>query len=239
MNSELAKDPRIIVALDISTEQELEKLTAQLDPKLCRVKVGKELFTRFGPQFVEKLHKLGFSVFLDLKFHDIPNTVANACRAAADLGVWMLNVHASGGRKMLETAAEALSKIQTARPLLVGVTILTSLDQNDIQEIGLSGTPNENVQRLAKLSEECGLDGVVCSPLEVESLRAQCGTEFLFVTPGVRPAGSSTADQKRVMTPSQALEAGAHYLVIGRPITRADDPSQALEAISLGVNAIA
>lgn len=220
----------IIVALDFADSSKALELLSRLDPKQCRVKVGKELFCRGGPALVEKMVKLGFDVFLDLKFHDIPNTVAQACIAGADLGVWMINVHALGGRKMMEAARAALSS-QPKPPLLIAVTVLTSLEANDLPEIGLTGTPQENVLRLAVLAKQAGMDGVVCSPLEASALRAIHGKNFLLVTPGVRPQGSEKGDQKRVMTPAEALRQGADYLVIGRPITAAADPGRALMSI--------
>lgn len=230
-----ANDPRIIVALDFPDTRPAFDLLSQIDPEQCRVKIGKEMFTRAGPAFVEKVTAQGFQVFLDLKYHDIPNTVAAACAAAADLGVWMLNVHASGGRKMMTLAAERLAALPGDRPLLIAVTILTSLAQEDIAEIGYPGTPAENVSRLAALAEQSGLDGVVCSPLEVDALRAERGAEFRLVTPGVRPAGTGTDDQKRIMTPGDAIRAGASYLVVGRPVTAAADPLASLQAINAEV----
>ena len=230
-----ANDPRIIVALDFPDTRPAFDLLSQIDPEQCRVKIGKEMFTRAGPAFVEKVTAQGFQVFLDLKYHDIPNTVAAACAAAADLGVWMLNVHASGGRKMMTLAAERLAALSGDRPLLIAVTILTSLAQEDIAEIGYPGTPAENVSRLAALAEQSGLDGVVCSPLEVDALRAERGAGFRLVTPGVRPAGASTDDQKRIMTPGDAIRAGASYLVVGRPVTAAADPLASLQAINAEV----
>ena len=228
-------DPRIIVALDFPDTRPAFDLLSQIDPEQCRVKIGKEMFTRAGPAFVEKVMAQGFQVFLDLKYHDIPNTVAAACAAAADLGVWMLNVHASGGRKMMTLAAERLAALPGDRPLLIAVTILTSLAQEDIAEIGYPGTPAENVSRLAALAEQSGLDGVVCSPLEVDALRAERGAGFRLVTPGVRPAGTGTDDQKRIMTPGDAIRAGASYLVVGRPVTAAADPLASLQAINAEV----
>ncbi len=221
----------VIVALDFPNEAKALSLVDQLDTSLCRLKVGKELFTRLGPAFVEKLVGRGFDVFLDLKFHDIPNTVAAACDAAADLGVWMMNLHASGGRKMMQTARERLEG-KSHRPKLIAVTILTSLGEEDIHEIGFSGTPGENVLRLATLAESAGLDGVVCSPLEAAAIREQAGQDFLLVTPGVRPASASLDDQKRVMTPAEAMAAGSSCLVIGRPVTAAPDPLRALKDIN-------
>ncbi|MET0047835.1 MAG: orotidine-5'-phosphate decarboxylase [Sedimenticola sp.] len=228
--SVINKDPRIIVALDFPAEAPALELVSSLDPSLCRLKVGKEMFTRLGPAFVEKLAARGFDIFLDLKFHDIPNTVAAACAAAADLGVWMMNVHASGGRKMMETARDRLEGL-SQRPLLIGVTILTSMGEEDIAEVGYSGTPADNVSRLARLADASGLDGIVCSPLEASVVRPDVSGDFLLVTPGVRPAFASTDDQKRIMTPRNALENGADMLVIGRPITAAADPMEALRLI--------
>lgn len=221
---------KIIIALDYKDEASTMALVDQLEPSLCRLKVGKELFVRCGPGLVEKLIHKGFDVFLDLKFHDIPNTVAAACQAAADMGVWMVNVHASGGRNMMMAAREAIEQA-THKPLLIGVTILTSLSRSDIAEIGLDIEPAEQVLRLAKLAKESGLDGVVCSPLEVQTLKQEVSKDFILVTPGVRPVGSDTGDQQRIMTPAQALSAGSDYLVIGRPITAADNPIQALKSI--------
>ena len=223
--------PRIIVALDYADAGDALTIVDRLDPTLCRLKVGKELFTRSGPELVRAVGRRGFDVFLDLKFHDIPNTVAQACRAAADLGVWMVNVHAQGGRKMMQAAREALVEYEE-RPLLIAVTILTSLGTEDLAEIGLSGSPADNVLRLATLTRDCGLDGVVCSPQEAGNLRQALGRGFQLITPGVRPAGAALDDQRRVMTPSQAIESGATYLVIGRPITQATDPVATLMAIT-------
>jgi orotidine-5'-phosphate decarboxylase len=223
-------DPRVIVALDFPDSTSAMQLVEQLDPGLCRLKVGKELFTAVGPQFVEQLQGKGFEVFLDLKFHDIPNTVAKACEAAAHLGVWMVNVHALGGRKMMEAASEAMAKFSRA-PKLIAVTILTSMGDEELQEIHLQGTPQDNVEHLARLAQSAGLDGVVCSPREASVLREKLGDLFVLVTPGVRPAGASADDQKRIMTPRQAIDAGSTYLVIGRPITKAPDPLEALRVI--------
>lgn len=226
----MPSDPKIIIALDYSDKASAMNLVDQLDGQHCRLKIGKEMFTRFGPAFVEDVQKRGFDVFLDLKYHDIPNTVARACQAACDLGVWMLNVHASGGRRMMEAAREAVSA-HAHQPKLIAVTMLTSLDQSDIAEVGYSGTPEENVLRLAELTSASGLDGIVCSPREVSMLRGKLGQDFLLVTPGIRPAGGSGDDQRRTMTPAEALQAGSSYLVIGRPITAAADPMQALLTI--------
>jgi len=225
------KNPRIIVALDFPSADEAINVVSSLDPSMCRVKVGKELFTRSGPSLVEQLLKRGFEVFLDLKFHDIPNTVAQACRAAAELGVWMINVHALGGRRMMEAAREAIDST-SHKPLLIGVTILTSLGKEDLLEVGLPADPEENVLRLARLAESSGLDGVVCSAKEVSVLRENVRKDFCLVTPGVRPAGASIGDQKRIMTPEKAMESGSSYLVIGRPITQAENPRAELEKIN-------
>ncbi|HSO07316.1 MAG TPA: orotidine-5'-phosphate decarboxylase [Pelomicrobium sp.] len=231
-------EPRIIVALDYATAEAALALASALDPRLCRLKVGKELFTAAGPQLVERLMGRGFEIFLDLKFHDIPNTVAGACRAAARLGVWMVNVHALGGRAMLEAAREALGGTPH-RPLLTAVTVLTSLEQRDLDEIGLQGSPASAAERLAGLAHAYGLDGVVCSPQEAATLRERFGTGFRLVTPGVRPAGSAHGDQARVATPAAAIAAGADDLVIGRPITQAPDPGAALAAIATEIGAAA
>jgi len=228
----LRAGPRIIVALDFAEVERVRALVSRLDPNRCRLKVGKELFTHAGPSMVAELCACGFDVFLDLKFHDIPNTVARACQVAAELGVWMVNVHASGGRKMLEAARAALTAVRRP-PLLVAVTVLTSLDIQDMKEIGWQGSVEDNVLRLAELTHSAGLDGVVCSPREVVLLRARFGPDFQLVTPGIRPAGAGMNDQSRTLTPRQALDAGANYLVIGRPITGAADPLAALAAIEI------
>jgi orotidine-5'-phosphate decarboxylase len=220
-------DPKIIIALDYPAIAPALALAERLQPELCRLKVGKELFTATGPALLEQLMKRGFEIFLDLKFHDIPNTTARACKAAAALGVWMVNVHALGGRKMLEAAREAVDS-SAHRPKLIAVTMLTSMAQEDLAGIGINATPAEMVLRLAILARDSGLDGVVCSAQEAALLRRQCGNEFCLVTPGIRPAQASLDDQSRVMTPLAALQAGSSYLVIGRPITKAVDPLQAL-----------
>jgi orotidine-5'-phosphate decarboxylase len=221
---------KIIVALDFADAASALALVERLDPALCRLKVGKELFTVAGPELVRALVARGFEVFLDLKFHDIPNTVAAACRAAAALGVWMLNVHASGGRRMMTAAQDALADLP-APPLLIAVTVLTSMSAEDLGEVGVSGAPADQVLRLARLAQACKLDGVVCSAQEAAMLRGELGTDFRLVTPGIRPAGAEAGDQRRVMTPAQALRAGATDLVIGRPITAASDPLAALKQI--------
>ncbi|EED33757.1 orotidine 5'-phosphate decarboxylase [gamma proteobacterium NOR5-3] len=221
----------VIVALDYAQMTQALALAAALDPKACRLKVGKELFTAAGPVLVERLQSMGFEVFLDLKFHDIPNTVAGALRSAAALGVWMVNVHVSGGRRMLEASVEALTGVSTP-PLLIGVTVLTSMDTQDFGELGYQASLSEQVLRLASLARDCGLQGVVCSAQEASILRKQLGATFALVTPGIRPAGSTRDDQRRVLTPAEAITAGSSYLVVGRPITRAEDPGAALNAIN-------
>lgn len=225
------QEPRVIIAFDFPTADAALELASRLDPAQCRIKVGSELFTSAGPALVEELVKRGFGIFLDLKFHDIPNTVAAACRAAARLGVWMLNVHASGGRAMLEAARGAIPPSPDA-PLLIAVTALTSMSAADLLAIGLNETPEEIVLRLARLARSCGLDGVVCSALEAETLRKQCGEAFHLVTPGIRPADAAVNDQRRTTTPAAAIAAGVDYLVVGRPVTGAADPVEALARIN-------
>ena len=237
MNTAENLEPRVIVALDFPDAQSALALVARLEPGLCRLKVGKELFTRAGPALVSELVERGFDVFLDLKFHDIPNTVASACHAAADLGVWMLNVHALGGERMLVAAREGVARAAHA-PLLVAVTILTSMDASDLAGVGISGTPEENVVRLATLAHACGLDGVVCSSRETAGLRDRLGADFKLVTPGIRPSGSQQDDQRRVMTPVDAVSGGSSYLVIGRPVTQADDPISVLRTINSELSAL-
>ena len=221
---------RVIVALDVPTTDQALAITQRLDPHRCRVKVGSELFTAAGPALIEKLHALRFEVFLDLKYHDIPNTVAAACRAASRLGVWMLNVHALGGGAMMRAARDAIAGFGV-RPLLIGVTVLTSMGEEELREGGIPFSPADLVARLAGLVHSSGLDGVVCSAQEAAMLRTRFGAGFALVTPGIRPAHAPGDDQRRVTTPAQALAAGADYLVIGRPITRADDPRAAVSAI--------
>ncbi|WP_250462669.1 orotidine-5'-phosphate decarboxylase [Microbulbifer litoralis] len=221
----------VIVALDYDNADAALAMADQLDPARCRVKVGKELFTAAGPELVRSLVERGFEVFLDLKFHDIPNTVAKAVKAAAELGVWMVNVHASGGARMMEAALEALQPLGDNRPLLIGVTVLTSTAPEELAATGVSRSLGEQVAFLAGQVKDCGLDGVVCSAQEARALRRQCGADFALVTPGIRPAGAAADDQRRIVTPAQALEWGADYLVIGRPITAADRPAEALNGI--------
>lgn len=240
-------DKAIIVALDFDNKQEALELVEQLDPNHCRLKVGKEMFTAFGAEWVTLLIDKGFDVFLDLKFHDIPNTVAKACVAAAKLGVWMVNVHATGGREMMQAAQKALdeyyltqkqlalandSNVEVRKTLLIAVTILTSMNEKTFEELGYQRSLPEQVSHLAKIAQESGLDGVVCSAKEASQLTQQLGKAFLLVTPGIRPANSSSDDQNRIMTPESAVLAGSSYLVIGRPITQASDPLKSLCDIS-------
>jgi orotidine-5'-phosphate decarboxylase len=228
---------RVIVALDYPDATLAMEFVDRIRPADCRLKIGKELFMRTGSPLVELLVKSGFDVFLDLKFHDIPTTVGKACAAAADLGVWMMNVHALGGVRMLESARTAID-VAGSKAKLIAVTILTSMNESDLQGVGLAGTPGENVERLAGLASETGLDGVVCSAQEAARLRSLIGENFLLITPGVRPAGSSADDQRRIMTPADAVRSGASYLVIGRPVTRSDDPARTLLTINSELNAL-
>ncbi|AXH83564.1 TPA: orotidine-5'-phosphate decarboxylase [Haemophilus influenzae] len=226
---------KIIVALDYEKEAEALALVDQIDPSLCRLKVGKEMFTTLGINFVKQLHQRNFDVFLDLKYHDIPNTVARAVRSAADLGVWMVDLHASGGLRMMEEAKKILEPYGKDAPLLIAVTVLTSMEDLDLLQIGINASPMEQVLRLAHLTQRAGLDGVVCSPQEVEILRNACGEDFKLVTPGIRPIGTDFGDQRRVMTPTAAIRAGSDYLVIGRPITQADNPAEVLRFINVSI----
>ena len=226
---------KIIVALDYEKESDALALVDQIDPNLCRLKVGKEMFTTLGINFVKQLHQRHFDVFLDLKYHDIPNTVARAVRSAADLGVWMVDLHASGGLRMMEEAKRILEPYGKDAPLLIAVTVLTSMEDLDLLQIGINASPMEQVLRLAHLTQRAGLDGVVCSPQEVEILRNACGEDFKLVTPGIRPIGADFGDQRRVMTPTAAIRAGSDYLVIGRPITKADNPAEVLRSINASI----
>ena len=228
----MSQDAKVLIALDYANEQDALDFVSKISPADCRLKVGKEMFTYFGPQFVKKLTEKGFDVFLDLKFHDIPNTVAKAVTAAAELGVWMVNVHASGGPEMMSKAKQALEKYGDDAPLLIAVTILTSMDEAELKRLNIDKTPQEQVMFLANLAKESGLDGVVCSAQEATALKQALGQEFKLVTPGIRPAGSAKGDQKRVMTPKEAIDAGSDYLVIGRPITQATDPQATLIEIN-------
>ncbi len=220
----------VIIALDFNNERDTLNLVEQLSPDECKLKVGKELFTACGPSIVKMLVSRRFDVFLDLKFHDIPNTVAQALQAARDLGVWMVNVHASGGARMMDAARAALDGKDD--PLLIAVTVLTSMEQQDLAQIGISAPLDQHILHLATLAANASLDGVVCSAMESSMLRNALGAEFCLVTPGIRPVGSDSADQRRIVTPREAMDAGSHYLVIGRPITQSDNPAAALSAIN-------
>jgi orotidine-5'-phosphate decarboxylase len=231
--SQSRNNSKVIVALDFPDEKSTMQLVEQLDPGMCRVKVGKELFIRCGPLLVKQLIADGFDVFLDLKFHDIPNTVARACEAAAELGVWMVNVHSLGGLAMMQAAREALNDDNA--PLLIAVTLLTSSGEKELADLGIQQTPVEFVKHLSSLAQQAGLDGVVCSAQEASVLRQQGGEDFILVTPGIRPEGSAGDDQQRVVTPQKAAANGSDYLVIGRPVTRADHPAQVLQAINASI----
>lgn len=226
----------IFVALDYADADSAWPLIDKLSPQQCGLKVGKELFTSAGPEFVRALVERGFKVFLDLKFHDIPNTVGKAVRAAAELGVWMVNVHASGGQRMLEAARDSIANMPE-KPYLIAVTVLTSMTEEDLQQVGIDVSPQQHVLRLAQLAKKAGLDGVVCSAHEAQMISEHCGTGFMRVTPGIRPAGSEQGDQRRVMTPKEASDLGIEVLVIGRPITQASDPVAALNAIQESLTA--
>ncbi|TMM43256.1 orotidine-5'-phosphate decarboxylase [Colwellia ponticola] len=229
-------DPKVVVALDFDKKQDALSFVDKIQPTDARLKVGKEMFTYFGPEFVKQLTGKGFDVFLDLKFHDIPNTVAKAVTAAADLGVWMVNVHASGGSQMMTKAKQALDSYGKDAPLLIAVTVLTSMGQEDLHGLGINKTPAEQVNFLANLTKQSGLDGVVCSAWEAEQLKLDLGKEFKLITPGIRPAGSAQDDQQRIMTPKQAIDVGVDYLVIGRPITKAVDPQAILQQINSSIS---
>ncbi|MGJ7468255.1 orotidine-5'-phosphate decarboxylase [Kosakonia cowanii] len=230
--SRAVTDSPVVVALDYANRDSALAFVDRIDPRDCRLKVGKEMFTLFGPQFVRELQQRGFDIFLDLKFHDIPNTTAHAVKAAADLGVWMVNVHASGGARMMTAAKEALLPFGADAPLLIAVTVLTSMEASDLQDIGINATPAEHAERLARLTQQCGLDGVVCSAQEAVRFKSELGQAFKLVTPGIRPQGSDAGDQRRIMTPEQALQAGVDYMVIGRPVTQSADPAQTLKVIN-------
>jgi len=228
-------DPKVVVALDFDKKQDALSFVDKIQPSDARLKVGKEMFTYFGPEFVKQLTGKGFDVFLDLKFHDIPNTVAKAVTAAADLGVWMVNVHASGGSQMMTKAKESLDTYGEDAPLLIAVTVLTSMNEADLRGLGIQKTPAEQVKFLADLTKQSGLDGVVCSAWEAEQLKSDLGKEFKLITPGIRPAGSAQDDQQRIMTPKKAIDVGVDYLVIGRPITKATDPQLILQEINSSI----
>ena len=229
------KNKNIIVALDYDSEYKALNFLDSIDPSSCRIKVGKEMFTLFGPSLIKSIHSRGFSVFLDLKFHDIPNTCANAVRAAAELGVWMVNVHASGGEKMMSAAKKIIEPYGNNKPLLIAVTVLTSFDPSDLISVGINKSTNEQVLHLAKLAHQCELDGVVCSALETPLIKQNIDKSFLTVTPGIRMVDDSLNDQSRVMSPLNAIKNGSDYLVIGRSITSSDKPSLVLEGITSSI----
>ncbi len=231
----LMLDPKVVVALDFDKKNDALSFVDRISPADCKLKVGKEMFTYFGSEFVKQLTGKGFDVFLDLKFHDIPNTVAKAVTAAADLGVWMVDIHASGGSQMMTKAKEALVNYGNEAPLLIAVTVLTSMSENDLRGLGITKSPAEQVTFLANLAKESGLDGVVCSAWEAEQLKLSLGKTFKLITPGIRPAGSAKDDQQRIMTPKQAMDVGVDYLVIGRPITKAFDPQLVLAKINQSI----
>lgn len=223
---------KVVVALDFDDQAKALSFVDSISADSCRLKIGKEMFTYFGPEFVKLLVGKGFDVFLDLKFHDIPNTVAKAVTAAAELGVWMVNVHASGGQKMMQAASSALKPYGDKAPLLIAVTVLTSMEQEELPLIGVESPLDEHVLKLASLAKNSGLDGVVCSAREAKILKSALGNDFQLITPGIRPVGCDVGDQKRIMTPPQAIDAGSDYLVIGRPITQSSQPQQVLAAIN-------
>ena len=239
-SSRVVTDSPILVALDYDSRDKALAFVDRIDPRDCRLKVGKELFTLTGPDLVRSLQQRGFDVFLDLKFHDIPNTTAHAVAAAAELGVWMVNVHASGGKRMMTAAREALLPYGKDAPLLIAVTVLTSMEASDLADLGLNIAPADYAARLATLTRDCGLDGVVCSAQEAVRFKQELGQDFKLITPGIRPAGSDAGDQRRIMTPLQAQQAGVDYMVIGRPITQSNDPAQTLRDIraSLSLEAL-
>ncbi len=226
----------IVVALDFDNKADALALIDRLDPSLCRLKIGKEMFTHFGPTFVTEVQNKGFDVFLDLKFHDIPNTVAKAVKAAADLGVWMVNVHASGGSKMMQAARDILKPYGNKAPLLIAVTVLTSMSEDDLQDLGITKSPEQQVDFLAGLAHKSGMDGVVCSAQEATMLKQNYGADFKLITPGIRTADASVDDQKRIMTPKKAVSAGSDYLVIGRAITNAENPIETMKEIYSSLN---
>ena len=235
-SSRAGTESPVVVALDYNNRDNALAFVDRIDPRDCRLKIGKEMFTLFGPQIVRDMQQRGFDVFLDLKFHDIPNTTAHAVAAAAELGVWMVNVHASGGARMMTAAREALQPFGKDAPLLIAVTVLTSMESSDLLDLGVTLSPAEHAERLARLTHRCGLDGVVCSAQEAVRFKSTIGQDFKLVTPGIRPQGSDAGDQRRIMTPEQALAAGVDYMVIGRPVTQSADPAQTLKAINASLH---
>ena len=237
-SSHVVTESPVVVALDYNNRDSALAFVDLIDPRDCRLKVGKEMFTLFGPQIVRDLQQRGFDIFLDLKFHDIPNTTAHAVAAAADLGVWMVNVHASGGARMMTAAREALVPFGKDAPLLIAVTVLTSMEASDLLDLGVTLSPADQAERLARLTQNCGLDGVVCSAQEAVRFKSALGNNFKLVTPGIRPQGSEAGDQRRIMTPEEALAAGVDYMVIGRPITQSADPALTLKAINTSLGKV-
>ncbi|HGJ5876558.1 MAG TPA: orotidine-5'-phosphate decarboxylase [Arsenophonus sp.] len=231
----LSANSPVIVALDYHELNKALTFVDNINPKDCRLKVGMQMFTLYGPQFIQTLHNRGFQVFLDLKFHDIPNTVAQAVKATAEIGVWMVNVHASGGVRMMTAAKQALVEYGKDAPLLIAVTVLTSMEQDDLQQIGINQTPVDRTLQLAKLVKQCDMDGVVCSAHEASTLKSAFGDDFLLVTPAIRPSGDEVADQRRIMPPEQAMNTGVDYMVIGRPITHSADPVLTLKQINRSI----
>lgn len=226
---------KLIIALDYPSAEQALTFIKQLSPDSCKLKVGFELFISAGPDFVKQIVDMGYDVFLDLKFHDIPNTVASACRSASELGVWMMNVHASGSTEMMQSAKQALVDSRS-NTKLIAVTVLTSMNQQQLSKVNVSISPEEQVKHLAQLTQASGLDGVVCSAQEAVMLRSLLGNEFLLVTPGIRPVGADIGDQSRVMTPAQANESGVSYIVVGRPITQSDEPLKVIEQINIDMS---
>lgn len=237
-SSRVVTESPVVVALDYNNRDSALAFVDRIDPRDCRLKVGKEMFTLFGPQIVRDLQQRGFDIFLDLKFHDIPNTTAHAVAAAADLGVWMVNVHASGGARMMTAAREALVPFGKDAPLLIAVTVLTSMEASDLLDLGVTLSPADQAEHLARLTQHCGLDGVVCSAQEAVRFKSALGNNFKLVTPGIRPQGSEAGDQRRIMTPEEALAAGVDYMVIGRPITQSADPALTLKAINTSLGKV-
>ena len=237
-SSRVVTESPVVVALDYNNRDSALAFVDLIDPRDCRLKVGKEMFTLFGPQIVRDLQQRGFDIFLDLKFHDIPNTTAHAVAAAADLGVWMVNVHASGGARMMTAAREALVPFGKDAPLLIAVTVLTSMEASDLLDLGVTLSPADQAERLARLTQNCGLDAVVCSAQEAVRFKSTLGNNFKLVTPGIRPLGSEAGDQRRIMTPEEALAAGVDYMVIGRPITQSADPALTLKAINTSLGKV-
>ncbi|MFP3014286.1 MAG: orotidine-5'-phosphate decarboxylase [Arsenophonus sp.] len=228
-------DSPIIVALDYNDKIKALSFVDSVNPNDCHLKIGMQMFTLYGTQFIQTLHQRGFQVFLDLKFYDIPNTVAKAVKAAADIGVWMINVHASGGSRMMSAAKEALVEYGKDAPILIAVTVLTSMDKCSLQQVGINQETSEQVLRLSKLSKECNLDGVVCSAHEASIVKSACGNNFLLITPGIRNNVTDVNDQRRIMTPKEAINVGINYIVIGRPITCSVNPVLSLIKINRSI----